>query len=426
MRKQAILALLFVAAAASAATAQTFSSGSTGADGALNVTANTTLPLPANGILNFTTVTVQPGVTLTFAKNAANTPVVILATGDVAIVGAIGVQGGGNNIDNRYESRIPGPGGFAGGGSGAPGAGPGGGTLGDTFPVCGGTWSGPLSLVPIVGGSGGCGGANSPSGGGGGGGAIVIASSTKITVRGGIDARGASWGGAGGAIRLVANQVEMQEYSYLLATGCWSCYYGPDGNAGVIRIEAPTGQTLIGLNTSIAPPFVGSVPNSEIVRGDPPLLSIVSVAGQPVPPGAGARWYAADIMLPTTIPDDIPVVVSGANIPVGTAVTLGFLSANQGTVVNAALAGSFVSSTATLHLTGLNRTAGVVTSFYVTAVFAVPPAPGGGGAPGPDAVANVRLTATLGEPTRYAFLRADGSEIDPARVPADLRARYAR
>jgi hypothetical protein len=217
----------------------------------------------------------------------------------------------------------------------------------------------------------------------------------------------------------------MTGYGYLLATGCWGCW-GADGNAGVIRVEAPTGQTLIGPYTTIAPPFVGSVPNNEIVRGDPPLLSIASVGGQPVPPGAGARTYAADIMLPTTIPDDIPVVVNAANIPVGTAVTLGFLSANQGTVVTGTLTGTFVSSTATLHLTGVNRVAGVVTSFYVTAVFAVPPAPGGGGAPGPDAVANVRLTATLGEPTRYAFLRADGSEIDPARVPAELRARFAR
>ncbi len=423
MRKQAILALLFVVAAASVAGAQTFSSGSTGADGALNITADTTLPLPANGILNFTTVTVQPGVTLSFVKNASNTPVIILAMGDVVIAGTIAVNAGANNIDNRYEPRIPGPGGFAGGGPGEPGAGPGGGTFSGDPALCEGKWSGPLSLVPIVGGSGGCGSIYGPSGGGGG--AIVIASSTKITVGGSIYADGVSIGGSGGAIRLVANQVDVTGLLYAL--GCWACGYGGfDGNAGLIRIEAPTGQTLIGPNATIAPPFVGSVPNNEIVRGDPPLLSIVSVGGQPVPPGAGARTYAADIMLPTTIPDDIPVVVNAANIPVGTEVTLGFLSANQGTVVTGTLTGTFVSSTATLHLTGVNRTAGVVTSFYVTAVFAVPPAPGGGGAPGPDAVANVRLTATLGEPTRYAFLRADGSEIDPARVPAELRARFAR
>jgi hypothetical protein len=426
MRKQVILALLAVVAAASVAGAQTFSSGSTGADGALTITADTVLPLPANGILNFTTVTVQPGITLTFAKNASNTPVVILATGDVLINGAINVNAGAYNIDRRYETRIPGPGGFAGGGPGAPGAGPGGGSVSDNYLLCMGKWSGPLSLVPIVGGSGGCGGVFGASGGGGG--AIVIASSTKITVGGGIEANGAPLGGSGGAIRLVANQVEVTASGHLYARGCWDCgYYTPsNGNAGVIRIEAPTGHTLLAEPTAVIPPPLVGLPNNEFVRGDPPLLSIVSVAGQPVPAGAGARTYVADILLPTTIPDNVPVVVNAANIPVGTEVTLGFFSANQGTVVTGTLAGAFVSSAATLHLTGLNRTAGVVTSFYVTAVFAVPPAPGGAGAPGPDAVANVRLTATLGEPTRYAFLRADGSEIDPARVPAELRARFTR
>jgi hypothetical protein len=425
MRNQAILAWLFVAAAAAAANAQTFSSGSTGADGALNITTNTTLPLPANGILNYTTVTVQSNATLSFAKNASNTPVIILAMGDVEILGFIVVSGGAYNIDNLYESRVPGPGGFAGGGLGAPGAGPGGGALGDTFPVCGGMWSGPLSLVPIVGGSGGCGGNAGAAGGGGG--AIVIASTTKISVAGVINANGAAFGGSGGAIRLVANRVELAGNGQLYAQGCWSCGYreGWNGNAGIIRIEAPVGQTFIATPSYVIPPPLVGLPNNEIVRGDPPMLRIASVGGQLVPPGAGARTYAADILLPITIPDDVPVVVNAANIPVGTDVTLGFLSANQGTVVTGTLTGTFVSSTATLHLTGLNRVAGVVTSFYVTAVFAVP-APGGGGAPGPDAVANVRLTAPLGEPVRYAFLRADGSEIDPARVPAELRARFSR
>ena len=65
--------------------AQTFSSGSTGADGVFAPTASTTVPLPPSGVFNFTTVTIPAGVTVTFARNAANTPVTILATGDVTV-----------------------------------------------------------------------------------------------------------------------------------------------------------------------------------------------------------------------------------------------------------------------------------------------------------------------------------------------------
>jgi hypothetical protein len=428
MRKQVVLALLLVAATVATAGAQTFSSGSTGADGALNITANpqtnvTTLPLPPSGILNFTTVNVAAGCTLTFAKNASNTPVVMLATGDVQINGVIDVNAGGTTIDNNYDSRVPGPGGFAGGGPGAPGMGPGGGTPNDDPNIRMGKWLGPLSLVPIVGGSGGA------DSGGGGGGAIVIASSGKIAINGAIYADGVALGGSGGAIRLVANRVELNN-GVLYALGCWTCGYnqGHNGSVGLIRIEAPTGQTLITAPDNISPLPVITVPNAETNplawRPELSTLSIVSVAGQPVPPGSGSRPYAADILLPVTIPDDVPVVVGASNIPLDTEITLGFLSTHQGTVTTARLAGSLASSTATLHLTGLSRATGVVTSFYVAAVFAVAPFSGGG--TGPDAVAKVRLTASLGAPMRTAYLRADGTEVDAARVPAALRARFTR
>ena len=72
------LCILFLPAPGSG---QSFSSGSTGADGAFNPTSNTTLTLPATGVFNFTTITIPAGVTVTFTKNAANTPVVLLATG---------------------------------------------------------------------------------------------------------------------------------------------------------------------------------------------------------------------------------------------------------------------------------------------------------------------------------------------------------
>src|SRR5271157_886602 len=148
-----LLAFVF----ALAAIGQTFSSGSTGADGALDLTAgDRAVQLPDSGILNYTTVNIPAGRTLTFGMNLRNTAVVMLAQGAVVISGTINLNGSG---------RTPGPGGFYGGdfgypgGGPAPGFGPGGGAAGSA--VSGqeqgapGQWIGPLSLVPNIGGSGG-------------------------------------------------------------------------------------------------------------------------------------------------------------------------------------------------------------------------------------------------------------------------------
>ena len=69
-----------------------YDSGSTGADGPLDVATNTTIPLPPDGLFNYTTVNVQGGATLSFTANALNTPVKILASGDVTIDGTINPQ----------------------------------------------------------------------------------------------------------------------------------------------------------------------------------------------------------------------------------------------------------------------------------------------------------------------------------------------
>ena len=69
------------------ALAQTFSSGSSGADGAFTPTTNTTLTLPANGVFNFTTISIPSGVIVRFTRNAANTPVTLLSTASVTIAG---------------------------------------------------------------------------------------------------------------------------------------------------------------------------------------------------------------------------------------------------------------------------------------------------------------------------------------------------
>ena len=119
---------------ASASFGQAFTSGSTGKNGPLNPTANTVIKLPDDGILNYTTVNIPKGVTVEFSRNPLNTPVYLLAQGDVVIDGVLDVRGQPGNTINGGEG---GPGGFDGGKPGIrtepPGAGygPGGGKGGD-------------------------------------------------------------------------------------------------------------------------------------------------------------------------------------------------------------------------------------------------------------------------------------------------------
>lgn len=234
--------------------AGTFISGSTGADGSFAPTVDTELQLSPNGVFNFTTVDIPAGVSVTFKRNAANTPVYILATGDVNIAGTISVNGengrDGTSVStgNIGEPTVPvyggkgGPGGFDGGRGGlysqavypelAPsaGLGPGGGKIynssnscysysprvksgggggyltdgGRTYYNClvNGNAYGNELLIPLLGGSGGSGGfagygySGYPNGGGGGGGggAILIASSGAIVVTGAVTARGGTGG----------------------------------------------------------------------------------------------------------------------------------------------------------------------------------------------------------------------------------------
>jgi len=253
---------VFLLATLAAASAQAaVNSGSTGADGALNPTVPTQIVVPESGILNYTTVNIPAGVTVTFKKNTANTPVFILATGDVTIAGTIDIRGSDAKSTGTYgdgvlgDDGIPGvggPGGFDGGRGGrddtafrtdiirgGTGLGPGGGlggveggdgcnTIGYYHYIgIGGAYGdkayqpygasyyctastitvfskpyGSVLLQPLIGGSGGGGGRGGTvfpgSGGGGGGGAILIASSTKVTVTGTINARGGDSGGVAG------------------------------------------------------------------------------------------------------------------------------------------------------------------------------------------------------------------------------------
>lgn len=237
------LALSFVGT--SGAVFAAYSSGSTGADGAFSPTTSQAIQLPPDGVFNYTSVLIPSGVTITYIKNAANTPVTILATTDVTIEGVINVSATPPISSSDISGAgLGGPGGYNGGRGGQPGgatsgwvngyAGPnigragigpgagapgsahipsahwgagyadlgsgGGGAFGGTSAgstTCGttpGITYGNPTLIPMIGGSGGGGGVGGSilpgSGGGGGGGAILIAASGTINVIGSILANG--------------------------------------------------------------------------------------------------------------------------------------------------------------------------------------------------------------------------------------------
>lgn len=254
-----------------------YDSGSTGADGAFNPTTSQSVQLPPDGVFNYTSVNIPSGVTITYIKNAANTPVTILASGDVTIAGTLSVSATQPSSSSDISGPgLGGPGGYDGGRGGLPGGnasswvsgyggpnvgragvGPGGGAPGTVHypsgwygsgwfdasvggggaygaapngsggycPTTPGVVYGSATLLPLVGGSGGGGGAGGPnlpgSGGGGGGGAILIAASGTINVTGALLADGGSPVSPG-------------------ATNIGRGAYGGAGSGGAIRLIATT------------------------------------------------------------------------------------------------------------------------------------------------------------------------------------------
>lgn len=411
--KSTPLVLVFVLSG-TVAQAQPFDSGSTGADGALVVNSSTTLQVPPSGVFHFTTVTIASGTTLSFVPNQRNTPVIVLAQGDV-------VMNGNARISVDAAGIAAGPGGFYGGAERQAGFGPGGGA-----PDVAGQWIGPLSMVPVIGGSGGGGQSNGSWVGGGGGGAIVIASSASIQCSGNILARGwggygVAGGGSGGAIRLVANSFSGN--CALNATGgqnfgscCSGFAGGSTTNAGIIRIEAPT---ITYTGTALPSAVTTLALNPQIIpTSTTASLSVASIGGFPVLSDAGTRPGTVDVVLPRALTDPIALVVQGRNIPIGTAVSLNLSGSSGVTYTPGVLDGSVDQSLATLQVSGLDRTA--ETHLFVFSTFDVPLAAAASNPAGPDQVAKVRIEASPGKPSSLTFLRRDGSEIDLKKVPAAL------
>lgn len=401
VRTQAIGALLAMSVAAPVAA---FNSGSTGADGAFNPTVNTELQLPPSGIFNFTSVNIPAGVTVTFKKNVTNTPVVILASGDVTIAGTINLSGsastnvGAAGDGNLGDDGIPGsggPGGYDGGVGGAPGIrggdgrGPGGGGGGggdgdwyfdggggagfgqggaSTGTGAGGPAYGSNLLLPLVGGSGGGGGRGGSfvgSGGGGGGGAILIAASGTVSITGAIVANGGSsgvssgygaggtgGGGSGGAIRIVATTLSGNGTINALpgaggqatTTGTTYVRAGGSGGVGRIRLEAEN----ISRTAASNPAHSFGAPGPVFIAGLP-TLRITSVAGvlAPMEPTGNA-----DITLPVDTVNPVTVEFATTGVPVGNTVKLTVKPANAAatSVISPALTGTTDSATASVQV----------------------------------------------------------------------------
>lgn len=360
------LTTLFCSMALPHAGAQGFSSGSTGSDGPMNITTNTTLDLPANGLFNCTTITVAPGATLRFRRNPLNTPVTLLAQGNVTIDGAIDVSG--SSTAGNFAGGVGGPGGFDGGPGGfstvsqslpgGAGLGPGGGLsgngVGGSATAAGsgsygsrteswldsrdGQTYGSLLLIPMIGGSGGGGiDGNKDGGGGGGGGAILIASSTVIRINptGGILSRGGTGytpantgnAGSGGAIRLVAPRVYGTGTLNVRGGGYCGLDCGHGSGAGRVRIDSifrfePT-NVVDNIGFNFQPLNVASVGSAMIVfPPNSPRLDILQAADTSIPEGNNAPVF---VELPFGSSTNRTVVVQarnfGTNVPIRVVLT---------------------------------------------------------------------------------------------------------
>ena len=456
-----------------AATAQTFNSGSTGADGAFNPTANVTMPLPAGGVFNFTTINIPAGVTVRFGRNAANTPVTLLASGDVTVAGIIDISGAVGGQASSGTNLVPnggrgGPGGFDGGNgsnglidtTGGSGLGPGGGAGGAVdrcsssglgggggfarqggaatnhgSPIAaGGPAYGSPALLPLIGGSGGGGGGVSfpatGSGGGGGGGALAIMSSGTITFTGALLAHGGNagllslfgdgpigGGGSGGALRLVATAITGIGGSMNVSGGggggAFVCFSGA-GSPGRIRVEAFSTTVVatytFNMNIFVIEPERPTFDQpGTVTLPSTPALSIVSVGGFPAPASPTGSFATPDIMLPAGTPSPVTANVSAANIPPGSAVTITMKGLSGGDSSSSAVLAG------TLGSSSASASVTIPTNepFVLSASTSFPLASLGGGpvlVEGEE-VERVRVTTTAGGPTQIAYVTRSGREV---------------
>ena len=315
------------------------------------------LSAKADAIWHYTTISIPSGVTLSFTRNVANTPVVWLASENVQIDGILNLNGqAASAVGTSGRTSNPakgGPGGYDGGEGGIAssvpglaGSGPGGGAGGATTSAAGanathvGTY-GSAFAIPLIGGSGGGGGARGASAdggkGGGGGGAILIASTKDITLTGSILAQGGAGGtagsaggaGSGGTVRLVGDRVLAT--SGIINTNAG----GASTNSGRVRLEGfvrqSTPANLTG-NVSQSVPVEGSALSQAGAR-----LFIDTVAGQNIASQPTGNTVNPDVIFSQA--GNITITVHAQNIPDGTPVTVTINHSTAG-VINLPASGS--------------------------------------------------------------------------------------
>ncbi len=436
-----------------------FDSGSTGADGPFSPLIDITMPLPPGGIYNFTTVNIPAGVTIKFTRNATNSPVVILAQGDVVIDGDIDISG----VDGGTTGIAP-PGGYDGGpavgplNSGANGLGPGAGIGGiiagnvdcggagagygseglhDNLSLCidavvPGTAYGSNTLQPLQGGSGGGSGNNrtlsdSSGAGGGGGGAMLIAATGSLMLKGQILASGgngqnknlsasqlgAGGGGSGGGVRLVATSltgtgtvnVSGGTQGLGLIDFLVSPTHGSSGGYGRVRLEAETfsftGTVMpSGALLSTGAPQPIFVPNIPTVR-------ITMVGGRAV---AAVPSGINDVSLPSSTSNPVPVEFLASNVPVGETVrlrvtpTVGAISTADSTPLSGTESSSTANADINLQPGASVLTASVNFSLSVVAGNQLSSFANG------EQVAHVKITNTAGKAPTTVFTSISGTE----------------
>jgi hypothetical protein len=441
-----------------------FNSGSTGENGAFAPPANTTqtIQVPPSGVFNFTSVNIPGNTTVIFTRNAANTPITILATLDVTIAGTIRIDG---QTSSSGNGGLGGPGGYNGGSGGfgfnpyagitgdGPGGGGGGGSInganfggggGGGFASGGtngsgqnigqgGASYGSAAGIPFVGGAGGGGGGAAlnkfSGGGGGGGGAILIASSGSITLSsfaiisavGGGGARvfaaadgGSGGGGAGGLVRLVANTIIADSNTRIFVSGgngggfgFGGSINGGNGGAGYIRVEAFDRSAFLAGTSSI--PINFALPG-PVTLANAPRLRITSVGGIAAPASPlGSMQGAPDITVPSSQSNPVSISIEATNIPLSTTIQINVIpsSGTRSSFQSNALTGSEASSTTTANVTlpgGMSVL--VATAVVDTTLASVRPIFVEG-----ERVTRMEIAASLGGASEVTYVTASGRRI---------------
>jgi len=316
-----------------------------------------TLPLPPDGILRFSSFTVDGSFNIFFSRNAANTPVTILVSGDAVVrapgccqtFGVSGVDGSsGSSSGVAGIGGLGGPGGFRGGDAaaesvngatiGGTGLGPGGGSGWSAAALAGGgVFFGVPELSPLVGGSGGGGGGATPAGtsctgggGGGGGGALLFVANGTLTigrflmladggsggsVGNGSCASGGS-GGSGGAVRLVARSFSDAGQAFVNARGGGASFHSNAGLSGRVRFESIDASAQTAFSpTPAAARVTGPTPLANAVS---PVVRITRVGGQATPATPQGGYGAIDVVIPA--PGVVGVDFTTSGVPSNTLV----------------------------------------------------------------------------------------------------------